>query len=372
MNDLKRFFSGIRWKLVVSYIVVTLVTVFSLGLIAAIVLNFFEYALHAELNTQGAGGVIRPFEGGVSSFPLASTLILIPCIIPLGMIFGFITSGGITRRLRHLTEVSRALADGNLSRRAEDSSEDEIGQLSQQFNAMAEKIQNDTDQLHELVEKNARLVVETQELAALQERHRLARDLHDGVKQHLFGMNLTIAAALNLLDTDLDATRNKLQEAKESSHHAQEEMRRLLNELRPAGLDESGFLKTLMDYSASFKEREKVDVVLNISQTLELPAAYEEALFRVVQEALSNVTRHSHASQVSIELSESAGAITMKISDDGKGFDPELVQATKTMGLRGMKERVEGIGGDIIIDSNADSGANIIVTLPIPEEEEDK
>lgn len=370
MVSLKHFFSGIRWKLVVSYIVVTLVTILTLEGIVTLLLSNLDHSLIAVINNQGATSTLEPSEEFINTTLLLSTLILLPCIIPLGIIFGFITSGGITRRLRHLTEVSGALAEGNLSRRAEDSSDDEIGQLAQQFNSMADQIQTDTEQLRDLVGKNAQLVMDTQELAALKERHRLARDLHDGVKQHLFGTNLAISAALNLIDNDLDATRRKLHEAKETSGQAQEEMLTLLKELRPAGLDERGFIKTLIEFLASYEERQKVDVDLKVNEDIGLPAAYEEALFRVVQEAFSNITRHAQASKVGVELAETAGTITMKISDNGIGFDPGLVQSTNTMGLRGMKERVEGIGGKLVIDSILDSGTNIIVTLPIPEEKE--
>lgn len=366
MAFLKRFFSGIRWKLVVSYVVVTLVTILTLEGIVFLLLKNLDYSFYAELDNMEASGILRRSDEGIGISLLITTLILLPCIIPLGTIFGFITAGGFTRRLRHLTQVSGALAEGNLNRRAEDYSEDEIGQLAQQFNAMAEQIQTDTEQLRDLVEKNAQLVKDTQELAALKERNRLARDLHDGVKQHLFSMNLATSAALNLLDDDLVATRSKLLEAKESSRQAQEEMLTLLRELRPAGLDERGFIKTLVEFLTSYKEREDVDIDLQVNEVIGLPLAYEEALFRVVQEALSNVTRHAQASRVGVELSETAGTITMKISDDGRGFDPGFVQSTNTMGMHGMRERVEGIGGKLVVDSIPETGTNIIVNLPIP------
>lgn len=166
---------------------------------------------------------------------LATTAVLLPCMVLLGLVFGLVTATGFTRRLRGLVQASHAPA-GDQGDRAADSSDDEIGQLGRQFSAMAERIQADTAQLAELAEQNDRLV---QQLAALEERHRLALELHDSVREHLFNLNLTSALALNLLDIDPKGARVKLLEAREHSREAQAEMQALLEDLRTADLDNS-------------------------------------------------------------------------------------------------------------------------------------
>jgi NarL family two-component system sensor histidine kinase LiaS len=256
---------------------------------------------------------------------LTTTLLLLPCMIPLGLIFGFTTATGLTRRLRRLTQASSGLAGGDLSRRVHDSSGDEIGQLARQFNAMAGQLEADTTQLRELADRNARLARQAQKLAALEERHRLARDLHDGVKQHLFSVNLATAAALNLLDADPEAARARLLEARELSRQAQAEMQALLNELRPVGLDERGLVA-----------------------------------------ALTNVARHAQAARVTVELRATPEAVTLRVADDGRGFDPAAIHTGSTMGLQGMRERLARLGGTLTVDAVPGAGTRLVACLPRP------
>ena len=295
---------------------------------------------------------------------LTTTLLLLPFMIPLGLIFGFITATSLTRRLRRLTEASSGLAGGDLSRRVHDSSGDEIGQLARQFNAMAGQLEGDTTQLRELADRNARLARQAQRLAALEERHRLARDLHDGVKQHLFSVNLATAAALNLLDADPEAARAKMLEAKELSRQAQAEMQALLSELRPAGLDERDLVAALTDYLAAYERREGIEVHWQATGDLPLPLTHEETLFRVVQEALTNVARHARATDVTVELHATPETVTLRVADDGAGFDPAAIQTESTMGLQGMRERLARLGGTLTVEATPGAGTRLTACLP--------
>jgi NarL family two-component system sensor histidine kinase LiaS len=299
---------------------------------------------------------------------LVTTLLLLPCMVPLGLVFGFVTATGFTRRLRRLAQASNALASGDLSRRVHDPSGDEIGQLARQFDAMADRLEADTTQLRELADRNARLARQAQKLAALETRHRLARDLHDGVKQRLFGVNLATAAALNLLGADSEAARARLLEAREHSRQAQAEMQALLNELRPVGLDERGLVAALVDHLGAFERREGIAVhwQTESAEGLLLPPSCEQALFRVAQEALANVARHAQATHVTVELRVMPEAVMLQVSDDGRGFDPSAVEAGSTMGLRGMQERLSGLGGTLTVDAAPGAGTRITASLPRP------
>lgn len=295
---------------------------------------------------------------------LAANALLLPCMIPLGLVFGFVTAFGFTRRLRRLTEASNALAGGDLGRRVNDTSGDEIGQLARQFNAMAGQLEADTSELRELADHNAQLALKAQRLAALEERHRLARELHDGVKQYLFGVNLATAAALNLLEEDPEGARAKLLEARDLSRQAQAELMALLNELRPAGLDERGLVPALTDYVATFEEREGVTVQWHAPAEVSVPLAHEQALFRVAQEALTNVARHADATGVTVELQATPEAVVLQVADDGKGFDPGSIQSGPTMGLQGMRERLAALGGELTVDAAPGSGTRLVASLP--------
>jgi NarL family two-component system sensor histidine kinase LiaS len=281
----------------------------------------------------------------------ATTLVLLPCMIPLGLIFGFVTATGFTRRLNRLTQASNDLAGGDLSHRLTDQSGDEIGFLSRQFNRMAEQIQAGT--------------VRQRELAALEERQRLARDLHDGIKQNLFGANLAVAAALNLLDSDPEAARAKLQEARDHNRQAGVEMQTLLGELRPAGSDERGLSKTLEDNLRAFGKREGIEVEWRTSGDDDPPPSHRQVLFRIEQELLANIARHARAKHVSMELESTAGGSVMRIADDGIGFDPSAVDPQATMGLRGIRERLAELRGLLTIDSSPGAGTRVTVRIPM-------
>lgn len=364
MPILKRF-SSLRWKLVFSYVGVTLLTILSLLVILILVADRFDLQFTAALGSQSESS---PSPSAFGGSLMTTILMLLPCMIPLGLIFGFVSTIGLTRRLGYLSEASIAIAEGDLSQRVQDPSGDEIGQLAQRFNAMADQLEDDTTRLRELAEHNARLAEQAQRGAAMEERHRLARDLHDGVKQHLFGVNLATSAALNLIEGDPETARTKLLEAKDLSRQAQDEMTALLNELRPVGLDERGLIVALTHYLDTFERREGISIRWqnNAAHDLSLPLSYEQALFRIAQEALANVARHAAASQVVIELHTTAENVILQISDDGKGFDPAAMQNGSTMGLRGMLERLTGLGGSLTVDTAPGKGTRLEAHLPRP------
>jgi len=360
MSFLKRF-SSLRWKLVFSYVIVTLLIILVLEGIAILATDWLDLRFAAEWNSQSAPGLS---PGSFGNSLLTTTLVLLPCIIPLGLFFGFVSTIGFTRRLGNLSQASSALAEGDLSRRVHDTSGDEIGQLGRQFDGMADQLEDDTNQLRELANRNARLAEQAQRGAAVEERHRLARELHDGVKQHLFGVNLATSAALNLLDSDPESARVKLLEAKDLSREAQAEMESLLNELHPVGLDERGLVAALTDYLVTFENREGIGVDWQPVEDLTLPIIYEQALFRVAQEALTNVTRHAEATQVTVELHVTSDTVTLLVADNGKGFDLAAIQTKTTMGLQGMQERIAGLGGILTVDAAPGAGTQLLANLP--------
>jgi NarL family two-component system sensor histidine kinase LiaS len=283
--------------------------------------------------------------------PLATTtLVLLPCMIPLGLVFAFATATGFTRRLRRLSQASRALAGGDLSRRVDDDSGDEIGQLSRQFNQMAGRLETDAIRLREM--------------AAIEERQRLARDLHDGIKQNLFGTSLATAAAINLMETDPDASREKLSEAIEHNRRAQAEMQALLDELRPAGFGERGLPAALKEYLTAFGGQHGLETAWTSSGSAELPPDRQRALFRITQEALTNVHRHARARRISMELAAVPDAVILRIEDDGIGFDPATTGSEASMGLKGIRERLAEFGGSLEIDSAPGAGTRLTAHLP--------
>ncbi len=261
--------------------------------------------------------------------------------------FGYLAARGLTRRLARLAQAAESWSQGDFSAFVKDNSGDEIGRLGRRLNRMAEQLSN--------------LLNTRRELASLQERNRLARDLHDSVKQQAFALSAQLGAAHSLLERNPERAAQRLEAASRLSDQIREELTALIDELRPAPLAERGLagsLKSLLD-GWSRQTGITADLQVQLDGSDPLPDVLEQALYRVVQEALSNASRHAHASQVWVRLvrGEPAGLV-LDVRDDGKGF--EVSQASgKGVGLSSMRERVEALGGEFTLESHPGSGTCI-------------
>ncbi len=277
-------------------------------------------------------------------------LFLLVLVAPFGALFGFVASRGLTRRLTRLARAADEWSDGNFVTLQEDRSRDEIGVLSTRMRHMAERIQ---DLLHA-----------QQELGVMEERNRLARDLHDTVKQQSFATYMQIRAARNLLANNPAEAEKHLQDAEGLIRTSQQELNLLITELRPAELETQGLQGALQAYAASWYQHTRIPVNFTSNSERRLPLAVEQALFRVTQEALSNVARHSRATAVNILLDFTVTHVRLEVDDNGIGFDPQQV-AGRGFGLESMQERVRELGGKLEIKSQTDEGTRVVVSLPI-------
>ncbi|MGQ9925379.1 MAG: histidine kinase [Chloroflexaceae bacterium] len=312
----------------------------------------------------------------LTSFPAIGPLLasltpyLVSFIVPwllisggIGMFYSWVVGRGFARRIIRLTEASIDLSDGDLSRRIEDPSGDEIGQLGRQFNAMADQLSESLRSLRLLADRNAQLAEQAAQLAALDERNRLARELHDSVSQELFSLTMLAAAARRTLQTRPDLTADRLVEIEASARRALEETRSLIFALRPAALDGRGLAPALRDLVTALQERQGLRITLRITGERPLPLEHEQALFRIVQEALANVSRHSGVREAEVNLHYNDDVVTLEVRDEGRGFDPAAARNPRAIGLHSMAERAEALGGRIAIRS-ANRGTTIAVTLP--------
>ena len=206
------------------------------------------------------------------------------------------------------------------------------------------------------------------ELAASQERAHLARELHDSVTQALFSMGLTLRTLELLLDVDESAARTKLGEARELQQDALAEMRTLLFELRPASLESDGLVQALRTHATAVQRRTGLVIVVDAEPIDRLPLTSEEALYRIGQEALHNVVKHANAENATIRILREGDRIRVSITDDGAGFEPEQVPRGH-LGLIGMRQRVDLVGGDLRVESRTGGGTIIEASVPIDEVE---
>lgn len=213
--------------------------------------------------------------------------------------------------------------------------------------------------------ENARLYGRAQEAAMLEERQRLARDLHDAVTQSLYGATLYAEAAARLLATGDHATAAAyVQDVGEATQEALREMRLLLFELRPPDLARDGLAAALRARLAAVEGRVPgLSAVAEMQDDLPLPPPIEEALYGVAREALNNALKHADARQIHLLLRREGAAVVLEIADDGGGFDPAAVAQGGGFGLRGMTERVAQVGGVLAVQSTPGQGTMVRVEV---------
>jgi two-component system, NarL family, sensor histidine kinase UhpB len=202
------------------------------------------------------------------------------------------------------------------------------------------------------------------ELAASQERAHLARELHDSVTQALFSMGLTLRTLELLLGTDPEAAREKLVELRELQKDALAEMRTLIFELRPSSLENDGLVQALRTHATAVGRRTGLAIVVDAEPIERLPLPTEEALYRIGQEALHNVVKHANASSATLRIIREADRIRLSVADDGDGFDPDAVPRGH-IGLIGMRQRVDLVGGELRVSSRPGRGTTVEATVPV-------
>jgi signal transduction histidine kinase len=214
--------------------------------------------------------------------------------------------------------------------------------------------------------ENARLYQRSQEAAVLEERSRLARDLHDSVSQQLFSMTLTAQAARAQLDKNPTRAAMQLERLQETAAAALSEMRALIFQLRPPALSEQGLVGALHQHVAALGRREGLTVELNVSGDERDARGAEQAIYRIAQEALNNIVRHAGACCVTIDLALQPSAIHLRIADDGCGFDMAALATShgRHLGLISMRERAAELGGTLDVRSQPGQGTEIVVIVP--------
>jgi two-component system, NarL family, sensor histidine kinase LiaS len=301
--------------------------------------------------------LLPDLTGPLLAMIAVGTLTLIVPAAILGMIFGFLTAWGMTRRLQRLARAAQAWSRGDFSVAVKDRSQDEIGQLSGELNNMAAQLEG--------------LIQARQELATLETRNRFARDLHDSVKQQVFATSFQVAAARALMEEDTEAAEEHLAQAEELARQAQRELNVLIGELRPAALEGKGLSSALRDYAEDWSRRAEIPAEIHIRGEREAPLEVEHALFRVAQEALANVAKHSGAGSVEVDLIYASDSLTLRVADDGRGFDPAK-NPGEGFGLQSMHERLEKLGGRVEVESAPGTGTRVTCVCPLEDSSKDR
>ena len=325
-------------------------------------------ALVALVPRLGLANILSNY--GRLSALVGINLVLLTLLIGLvGTLFGFLTARGFTRRFTRLAQAADHWSSGDFSQLIRDPVPDEIGQLACRMDRMAEQLQQ--------------LLRTRQQLASVEERNRLARDLHDSVKQQIFSVAMQLGTLRALVIRDTEKAQRRLAEVEKTVKLAQQELTALIRELRPAALEDRSLVQALQDLVAQWMQQTWISASVDIEysedgksgQSAEdtsekerdkLPVEVEDAFFRIVQEALSNVARHSNATQVHVQLQIGAEDVTLTITDNGRGFSAtqSTLQSHNGVGLRSIQERIQALHGVSKIQSSEGEGTRIQVSCP--------
>lgn len=305
----------------------------------------------------------------------------------------------ISRPMERLATGARELGSGHLDHRIDVRSNDEIGVVATEFNRMAAQLQEEQATLEQrvrqrtselaaanegLAEANRKLDLHRAEQERLaqqrrmllnrvitaqeEERRRISRELHDETGQSLTALGLGLEAAIAELHSEQrQSLDSRLQSLAHVATDAIEELDRLVLDLRPAQLDHLGLVATLRWYVARVSSQAGLRVQLEVrGEAQRLQPEVETALFRIAQEAVTNVVRHAEAGEARVVLTFEPDLLSLEVSDDGIGFDEATTNVAPTsLGLIGMRERAHLAGGVLVVRSHPGEGTRVSVTVPL-------
>jgi len=291
-------------------------------------------------------------------------MILTTLLVALaGIVAAMILTWLLTRPILDLVETTQAVGRGNLQARAPHWADDEIGTLADAFNQMVSDL--DASQRTVAEKEQARFELLKKLISAQEEeRKRIARELHDGVGQML--TSLMVGMRTLQRSDDASPAAHRMDELCATASETLEQVRTLSRELRPSLLDDLGLAAALERYAGEFaRAHPTITVDLHCDLPMRLPGPVETALYRIVQEAMTNAARHGKASTISVLVSRRANAVQAIVEDDGVGFDVAAVRKRQSsVGIFGMTERAELLGGKLDIESGPE-GATVYVEIPL-------
>ncbi len=321
-------------------------------------------------------------------------LACVPALAMLSLLFALGAAASITAPLSLLTRIAGRIASGELTTPIPKLGADEVGRLGaalermrvalkqsledvakarDQLELRVEERTREIDQLYQELKQRDQLRVKLlQKLISAQEeeRRRIARELHDETSQLIGALALGLDTAMTTLPQG--AARDRLQEVRALAMKTLDGIHRMSFDLRPSVLDDLGLFSAIGWYAERDLKRRGIAVRCEFDETDQrLPPEIETALFRAVQEVITNIVKHARAESVLIQCALGPRAVTIEIEDDGEGFDPASISRSaaavggRGLGLAGIRERIELLGGSAIIESAPGQGTRVVLTVPL-------
>lgn len=297
---------------------------------------------------------------------IVPALVMTALSVPLALLLARLASGSLSARLSAITRAARQFATGDTLARLNDPRSDDVGQLAQQFNSMADVLVKSFDDLRELARQQAESVQQAERAAVQAERLRLSRDLHDSISQQLFSLSLRLDALAGQETFEPTQSHLHLQQCAALAGQTLADLRTLLVDLRPSATIERSFPDAMRALCENWSQEQRIPLDYNAALSGHyLPAGVQDTAYRVTQEALANVANHAGASGVTVSLLESGRKLMVSISDDGRGFAPDDANEVGHFGLMTMRERARLVGGELVIESNRGRGTTVRLTIPL-------
>ncbi|MFB1052196.1 histidine kinase [Paraliobacillus sp. JSM ZJ581] len=304
-----------------------------------------------------------PWLTGVSIFVFLISYFIIAVVFSIYI--GFKASGKLKTRIDYLSVLIAQLSRGNYTTKNYENGHDEVDRIGEELNELGKKMQGQVKSLQRLADEKAEYAKTAHKAATIEERQRLARDLHDAVSQQLFALTMMSQATIRLIERNPKKATMQMKEIATTALQAQTEMRALLLHLRPVRLSGDSLPVGIKQLVQELEQKSCIDFKMNIDNFTRLSETTEEHVFRIVQESLSNTLRHAEATEVLIEIKVHKNELFIHIADNGKGFDPTSQQKIASYGLKTMKERSEEIGGTFAIRSKDSEGTHIDIRIPL-------
>jgi signal transduction histidine kinase len=295
-------------------------------------------------------------------------LITLMGVLVISLVAATLLTWILTRPILDLVKATQAVAQGDFSSRVRRWADDEIGDLAVAFNHMTEELGR-LDEVRQEREQLRRKLLEGVILAQEEERRRIARELHDSTSQSLTSLKVNLATLEGACECLISAP--QYENMCEVLDQTLDEVHNLAVQLRPAALDDLGLDAALERYLTEWQQQNEIKVEFVIHTAgRRLPEVVETAVYRIIQESLTNVARHAEANYVSVLVERRNNDVITVIEDDGIGFAGAQSNSVSRLGLLGIRERTELLDGNMTIETAPQEGTSLFIRIPIGEQEE--
>ncbi len=320
--------------------------------------------LDGKIGTARIGLSDASMQSALSTLT-AQLLLTILLVSATGVLVAVFLTWVLTRPILVLVAATKSVAKGDFTPRVPRWADDEIGDLATAFNTMTEELAH-TEELRREREGLRRQLMEKVITTQEDERRRIARELHDSTSQNL----TSLIVGLRVMETNCAqcASISKATDLRDVASKTLDEVHDLSMRLRPCVLDDLGLSAALERLVSEWQTRYKIPVDVAIQLDERLPGDMETAIYRIIQETLTNIARHAQAKSASILVERHGDMVRAIVEDDGIGFDTNANHGERHLGLLGMRERAELLNGTVAIESSLEHGTSVFIEIPLQNE----